>query len=81
MKIGSLVKAFAGKEKGKEFVVVGLDERYVYLADGKRLKAAKPKKKSLIHVKLNGQRELALTQEELKEEKVNAKLRNFLKKE
>lgn len=81
MKIGSVVIANAGKEKGGEFVVVGIDERFVYLADGKRLKASKPKKKAKVHVKLNGQKELALTLDELNFEKVNAKIRNFLKKE
>ena len=49
IKIGNVVMAKAGKEKGLIFVVVGLDERYAYLSDGKRLKRNKPKKKSFKH--------------------------------
>ncbi len=78
MKIGKKVKALRGKESGKEYVVVRADEKYVYLADGKRLKAEKPKKKSLQHIVLcNG--ELPLYEGELLEERVNAKIRKFLK--
>ncbi len=80
MKLGDLVIATAGKEKGQTLVVVGADSQFVLLADGKRLKAAKPKRKSLKHVKAcKGQ--LDLTCEELKLERVNAKIRNYLKKE
>lgn len=78
MKLGSVVLALAGKEKGGLYIVVNLDEKYVYLADGKRLSAFKPKKKSLKHVKifeLNG-----LTESEVLDsnERVNAKIRKYL---
>lgn len=78
MKIGSVVLATAGKEKGGLYVVVQMDEKYVYLADGKRLSAFKPKKKSFKHVKLfelNG-----LTQEEVQDanQRVNAKIKKYL---
>lgn len=46
-KIGQVVLAKAGKEKGEIFVIVALDEKFAYLADGKRLKADNPKKKVL----------------------------------
>ena len=78
MEIGSIVKAFAGKEKGEIFVVVATEGNFVYLADGKRLKKEKPKKKSLKHVKLFGSEKL--TQEDVLDtnERVNAKIRKFL---
>lgn len=79
MQVGSMVMALAGKEKGQTFIVVRLDDRFAYLADGKRLKADKPKKKSLKHIKFHG-KELTLTENELLEEKVNAKIRKFLKR-
>lgn len=79
MQIGSLVTALAGKESGKQFVVVRYDEKYVYLADGKRLKAEKPKKKSLKHISVREDRAMTLTESELAEERVNAKIRKFLK--
>ena len=79
MEIGNIVKATAGKEKGQLFVIVKFEENSVYLADGKRLKKDKPKKKSLKHVKLFGQEKL--TQEELMDnnDRVNAKIRKFIK--
>ncbi len=78
MKKGSVVLATAGKEKGGLFIVVNLDDKYVYLADGKRLSAFKPKKKSFKHVKifeLNG-----LTQSDVEDinERVNAKIKKYL---
>ena len=45
MKIGNVVLATAGKEKGQIFVIVKLDDKYVYLSDGKRLKATSLRKK------------------------------------
>ena len=79
MEIGSKVRALAGKEKDQKFVVVRSEQGFVYLADGDRLKANKPKKKSLKHVKREGEK-LTLTEGELLEERVNAKIRKFLKR-
>lgn len=47
---GSIVKALAGRDKGKFFVVVDVESRYAYLADGKRRRVERPKKKKLIHI-------------------------------
>lgn len=47
---GSIVKALAGKEKGSFFVAVDVDSTYAYLADGKRRRVERPKKKKLIHL-------------------------------
>ena len=77
--VGKIVIARAGKEKGERFVVVRSDEKFVYLADGRRLKADKPKKKSLKHISLCGKDQLTLDADELKLERVNAKIRKFLK--
>lgn len=80
MRIGNIVTALAGKEKGQIFVIVSLDDKYAYLSNGKRLKKDKPKKKSLKHIKLYDNE--ALTEEALseKDEKVNALIRKFLSK-
>lgn len=79
MQIGKCVIACAGKEKNQIFIVVGFDSKYVYLADGSRLKVSKPKKKSCKHIKAYGQETLTLSLDELKLERVNAKIRKFLK--
>ena len=78
MKIGSVVLATAGKEKGGFYVVVKFDDKYVYLADGKRLSAFKPKKKSLKHVKMF--EESGLTESEVLDtnQRVNSKIKKYL---
>ncbi len=50
---GWIVEAQAGREKGKLFYVVGVDQDKVrlLLADGKRRKASRPKEKKLGHVR------------------------------
>lgn len=80
MRVGNVVSALAGKEKGQIFVIVRLDDKYAYLSNGKRLKKDKPKKKSLKHIKLYD--EEALTEEALndKNDRVNALIRKFLSK-
>lgn len=42
---GSIVKAVAGREKNAFFVVLDCDSVFAYIADGKRRKVEKPKKK------------------------------------
>lgn len=78
MKIGNVVLATAGKEKGQIFVIVNLDDKYVYLSDGKRLKATKPKKKSYKHIKQYTLKSLKESEVLDKNERVNAKIRKFL---
>ena len=49
---GWIVQADAGRDKGGIFCVVGVDQegRMLLLADGKRRRAAHPKRKKLGHV-------------------------------
>ena len=47
---GSIVKASSGRDKGGFFIVLRLEHPYAYIADGKRRKVLKPKKKKLIHL-------------------------------
>ena len=43
--VGMLAKALAGHDLGKIYVIIGVDEDYVYLVDGKIRTMEKPKKK------------------------------------
>ncbi len=57
---GWIVEAQAGRDKGKCFYVVGVDDdkARLLLADGKRRKARRPKAKSLGHVRpLTGEKQ------------------------
>ena len=79
-KIGNVVEATAGKEKGQLLVVVHLDDKYAYLSDGKRLKASKPKRKSFKHIKLFDSQSLSESEVLDKNARVNALIRKFLTK-
>ncbi|HIS46712.1 MAG TPA: RNA-binding protein [Candidatus Scybalocola faecigallinarum] len=48
--IGQLVRSKAGHDKGKVFVVVGVGEKWLCLADGQVRFSEKPKKKNVRHV-------------------------------
>lgn len=50
MEAGSIVISKAGRDKGKRFVVVAIENEYAFLADGDLRKADKPKKKKLKHI-------------------------------
>ena len=50
--VGWIVRAKAGRDKDGSFCVIGRSGEYLLLADGKRRKAARPKRKKLRHIQL-----------------------------
>lgn len=48
---GEIVYANAGKDKGKYFIVLSLDNEFLYLCNGKSRKLNNLKKKKMKHVK------------------------------
>ena len=50
--LGSIVQSLAGRDKGNLFLVVKIEENYVYLVDGDIRKIENPKKKKMKHVEL-----------------------------
>ena len=48
--IGQVVYSKSGHDKGNAELIVSIEGEYLYLADGKRRKLEKPKKKKIIHV-------------------------------
>ncbi|MBR1863034.1 MAG: hypothetical protein IJ806_02960 [Ruminococcus sp.] len=50
IKAGTLVKALAGRDKGSYFVAVGASGGFVDIADGRRRKVEKPKRKNVKHI-------------------------------
>ena len=48
--IGTVVFSKAGRDKGLAMVVLGVDENYLLLADGKLRTLENPKKKKIKHV-------------------------------
>lgn len=51
-KIGALVQAIAGREKGELFLIYKLDSDYAYLINGNTRQIDNPKKKNLKHLHL-----------------------------
>ena len=47
---GSLVYSRAGRDKGTLYVVLSLENGYVYLSDGDTRRVENPKKKKLKHI-------------------------------
>ncbi len=54
LKEGDLVKNNTGKNKNEIFVVIGVDEKFAYIVNGKNRTSKNPKKKNKKHLtKLN----------------------------
>lgn len=47
---GMLVYSRAGRDKGKLFVVLGIENDFVYLSDGDTRRVSAPKKKKIKHI-------------------------------
>ena len=77
---GSLVYSAAGRDKGKEFLVLSVDGNVCLMADGKLRKAENPKKKKLKHLMGTSKISLPL-QEKLQAGDIptNSEIRKFLK--
>lgn len=50
LKVGQIVRSKAGRDKGRLFIVLNVEEPYVYIADGSLRKIEKPKKKKSKHL-------------------------------
>lgn len=66
---GQLVLSTAGRDKGRPYLVLGLEETthgiFVYVADGKYRKAHRPKRKNIKHLKAT----------KLKEQEIGSRLK------
>lgn len=74
-----IVVSLNGRDVGKYFFVLAVDENYVVLADGKGRKVEKPKRKKLKHVKLAARSEGRINEKIRNKEKLtNSDLRRAL---
>ena len=68
-----------GRDAGKRFLVIGTDEEYAFLVDGKSRKTGRPKRKKCKHIKFESRREHGLTEKLKNNEKVtNKEIRRVL---
>ena len=72
IEVRSVVIVKAGKEKNSRFVVTQvLDDRFVLIADGRKRKLSRPKKKNILHLQATGMKIDSVT--------TDRKLRDFLR--
>ncbi|WP_010167330.1 KOW domain-containing RNA-binding protein [Candidatus Epulonipiscium viviparus] len=50
VKIGQLVYSKAGRDKTKPLVIIGIEDEYAFVADGKHRKVDAPKRKKMKHL-------------------------------
>ncbi len=51
-KVGEFAKSKAGHDKEQIFIILNIEDEYVYLADGKSRSIDKPKKKKIKHIQV-----------------------------
>lgn len=81
MQVGDLVIATAGKEKNNFFLVVKVDEKFVYIADGKRVSVTEPKRKNEKHIQKVSKQRFLLGDDVTRDIKYNAAVRKLIKVE
>ena len=50
MEVSDIVLALAGRDKGGYFLIVGADDSFLYIADGRSRKVESPKRKKRMHL-------------------------------
>ena len=50
--VGNLAKSLAGHDKNQIYIIIGEDEEYVYLSDGRLKPLNSPKKKNKKHIQI-----------------------------
>lgn len=74
-----IIESLAGRDKGKYFYVIDVEESYVLIADGKGRKLENPKRKKLKHVRRVTRTETRVAVKILNGDKVlNSELRRDL---
>ena len=77
---GNLVYSIAGRDKGRVFLVLKVEDEFCYIADGKVRKVAKLKKKKLKHVRFTQLAVDTLKDKIALDEKLtNAEIRNCIR--
>lgn len=71
---GRVVTAAAGKERNGLFVVVDADEQYLYIADGRKRKLSKPKRKNPKHLRFT---DLTIGMDQITDKKLRIVLGNL----
>ena len=78
--VGQTVYAKCGRESGRPFVIVGIEDDYLWLADGKHRTLDRPKRKKKKHVQPTGHQSESLRESILcGKPPLDAAIRKYLK--
>ena len=81
LKVGKIVENTAGRDKGRLYLLIDLDDKYAYLADGDKKKIDNPKRKNPKHLKATSQQMQEIINLESKDiPNENAKIRKELRR-
>ena len=79
MEIGQVVISKKGRDKGKTFIVINIQDEYLFLVDGKLRILAKPKKKKVMHIQpTNYIADLTTNGRDLQDADIRKQINNFL---
>jgi len=79
MNIADIVISINGRDAGKRFIVIGTDEEYSLIADGKGRRLEKPKRKKSKHLRLENKADSQLMVKLSGDGKLtNSEIRRFL---
>jgi len=79
MNIADIVISTNGRDAGKRFIVIGADNEYSLIADGKGRRYEKPKKKKNKHLKFEDKAESQIAEKLQDGEKItNNEIRRYL---
>jgi len=80
LKPGQLVCSRAGRDKGNYyFVLEGLDDKHVWVVDGKNKTLASPKKKNIIHLQKHNYISSDFVEKKLVGQLVDSLIVNYMK--
>jgi ribosomal protein L14E/L6E/L27E len=74
---GLVVKANAGRDFGRWFIICDIDNEFAWIADGKTRKLASPKKKNIKHLKCTN---TCVDTAEITDKKLRVALKQFYEK-
>ena len=79
LEVGQIVFSKSGRDKGRSFIVVSVEEEYVYLADGDLRKVENPKRKKNKHIQRTNDVIDWIKQKIIEENVSNADIRKGIK--
>ena len=77
--IADIVISMNGRDAGKNFIVIETDDGYCFIADGKRRRYEKPKRKKNKHLKLEDKADIHMAEKLIEGGKItNNEIRRYL---